>query len=187
MLAVFAGGSIDLGAIGHCEQIGLDDERDLEDRFELGLVEAGECSTTIGGLHLGCGNDLLVAVRILERAAIPAAQLVVERAGERDVDGGVALVDRGVDDETFGRRCRARNVAADPPTRTEVMSNSSAFKATDCTESDAVTSIDTVPEYEAEREIGFENEPIAARENGVWKAVRIVTHRMERTRGILPQ
>ena len=50
-----------------------------EHRLEVGLVPARERPPAVGGLHLGGGDHVLGAVVVGERAAVEAAQLVVER------------------------------------------------------------------------------------------------------------
>ena len=52
----------DLGGVGDGEQVVGDHERDAEDGLEVGLVPAGEGPPGVGGLELGGGDDLLVAV-----------------------------------------------------------------------------------------------------------------------------
>ena len=83
-LAVGVGRAVDLGAVGDREEAGVDDERDAEHRLEVGLVPARERPPAVGGLHLGRGDHLLGAVVVGVRAAVEAAQLVVEDAGELD-------------------------------------------------------------------------------------------------------
>ena len=85
----------------------IDDQRDLEHRLEVGLVPARERAPAVGRLHLRGGDDLLGAVVVAVRAAVPAAQLVVEGAGERD--------DRASTGPAAGRRSavtNSRSVAA---------------------------------------------------------------------------
>ena len=70
-----------------------------EHRLEVGLVPARERPPAVGRLHLRRGDDLLGAVVVAIRAAVEAAQLVVEDAGERDDDAstvpGCEPADRG--------------------------------------------------------------------------------------------
>ena len=96
--------ALDLGPVRDGQQLGFDHERDAEHRLEVGLVPAGERPPAIGGLHLRRRDDLLVAVGVAERAAIEAAQLVVEHTGERDLDGVLAghEVARRPDEQPFG-------------------------------------------------------------------------------------
>ncbi len=54
--------------------------------LNVGLVPAGERPAAVGRLHLRGGDHLRVAIGIGEGAAIEAAQLVVEHAGEGDLD-----------------------------------------------------------------------------------------------------
>ena len=75
-------GALDLGTIGDGREASVDDERDAEDGLEVRLVPARERPPAVGGLHLGRGDDLLGASGIAERAAVEAAQLVVEDPGE---------------------------------------------------------------------------------------------------------
>ncbi len=75
--------ALDLGAVGDRGQRRVDDEGDAERRLEVGLVPARERPPAVGGLHLGGGDHVLGAAVVLERAAVEAAQLVVQRARER--------------------------------------------------------------------------------------------------------
>ena len=61
-----------------------DVERHAEHGLELGFVPARERAPAVGRLHLGGGDDLLHAVVVDVGAAVEAAQLVVEDAGELD-------------------------------------------------------------------------------------------------------
>ncbi len=89
-----------------------------EHGLEVGLVPARERPPAVGGLHLGGGDDVLGAVVVAVRAAVEAAELVVEHAGERDDDGDPAGLEAadGAHDEALGRpargasarRCRRR-------------------------------------------------------------------------------
>ena len=76
----------DRGAVRHRRQRRVDDQRDGEHGLELRLVPTRECPPAVSRLHLRGGDDVLVAVLVDERAAVEAAQLVVERASELDVD-----------------------------------------------------------------------------------------------------
>ena len=78
--------ALDLGAVRDGHLIGVDDEGDAEHGLEVGFVPAGEGPPAVGRLHLARGDDALEAVLVAIRAAIEAAQLVVEDAGEGDDD-----------------------------------------------------------------------------------------------------
>ena len=92
------------------EQVGFHHERDAEHRLEVGFVPTGERAPAISGLHLGRRDDLFVAVGVTERAAIEAAQPVVEYPGERDFDGVLAAHDvaRRADEQIGRASCRER-------------------------------------------------------------------------------
>ena len=83
-----------LGGLGHHRPVGVgggrlvDHQGDLEGGLELGLVPAGEGPPGVGGLHLGGGDDLLDAVVVDEGGPVEAVQLVVEDAGEGQMQGG---------------------------------------------------------------------------------------------------
>ena len=96
-------GAADLRAVGDGQQIRLDDEGDVEHGLEVGLVEARERPPAVGDLHLGGGDDPLGAVVGRVGAAVPAAQLVVERAGEVDGDERGADLLGAVDRQPLGR------------------------------------------------------------------------------------
>ncbi len=66
----------------------VDDEGDAEHGLELGFVPAREGPPAVGRLHLGGGDDLLGAVVVDVRAAVEAAELVVEDADEVDRRAG---------------------------------------------------------------------------------------------------
>ena len=70
--------AFDLGSVRDRRQALGDVEGDAEDRLELGLVPARERAPAVGRLHLRGGDDLLDAVVVDVRAAIEAAELVVE-------------------------------------------------------------------------------------------------------------
>jgi hypothetical protein len=74
------------GAVGDGEEAGLHHERDAEHGLEVGLVPARERPTAVGGLHLGGGDDAGGATGVGERGPVPAAELVVERAGEGEME-----------------------------------------------------------------------------------------------------
>ena len=122
--------AVDLGAVGHCEQSGSTTRVISNTALNSGSSKQGNARRQSVACIWVVAMTLLVAVRVLERAAIPAAQLVVERAGEHDVDGGVAVSSEASMTSVRSSSSR-RNVAAAPPTGTEAMSSSSAFRTTD--------------------------------------------------------
>ena len=114
-LAVGSRRAFDLGPVGHGEQLGVDDERDAEDRLEVRLVPARKRPPAVGGLHLRRGDDVLGAVVVAVRAAVEAAQLVVEHAreGDDDLDGPRLEAADRTDHEALGfGHERPRHVAA---------------------------------------------------------------------------
>ena len=88
LLAVAERDGLHLGAVGDGGEVVVDDEGDGEDGLEVGLVPAREGPAGVGGLELGGGDDVLDAVVVGEGAAVEAPQLVVEDAGEREVQCG---------------------------------------------------------------------------------------------------
>ena len=81
-------GLLDHRPVGEGGERVVDHQGDLEGGLELGLVEAGEGPPGVGRLHLGGGDDVLDAVLVGEGGPVEAVQLVVEDAGEREVQGG---------------------------------------------------------------------------------------------------
>ena len=112
--AAVAGGLLAVdGRVGQRGQILIHDQRDPEHRLELGLVPAGEGPAGVRGLELGDGDDVIDPVVGREGAAVEAVQVVVEDAGEAEVQpvaraGG----QQGVE---FDRRPLRRLVELDPP------------------------------------------------------------------------
>ena len=87
-LATRGGGLLDHRAVGVGGQGVVDHQGDLEGGLQLGLVPARKGPAGVGGLHLGGGDDVLDTGVVGEGRAVEAVQLVVEDAGERQVQGG---------------------------------------------------------------------------------------------------
>jgi hypothetical protein len=78
----------DLGPVRDGQQVVGDDHRHREDGFEIRLVPAGKGPPAVRGLHLAGGDDPLVPCIVLVGRAVPAVQLVVERAREGQRETG---------------------------------------------------------------------------------------------------
>ena len=78
-----------LRPVGDGQQVVGDDHRHREHGLEVGLVPAREGTAAVGGLHLAGGDDPLVALLVLVGRAVPAAELVVQRAGEGQREAGL--------------------------------------------------------------------------------------------------
>ena len=87
-LAAGLGRLLDLRAVGVGGQRVVDDQGDLEGGLEVGLVPAREGPSGVGRLHLGGGDDVLDPGVVGEGGAVEAVQLVVEDAGEGQMQGG---------------------------------------------------------------------------------------------------
>jgi hypothetical protein len=98
-LAVLGALARGLGAVRHRHQFGVDHEREAEHRLQLGLVPAREGAPAVGGLHLAGRDHLLVAVGVDVGGAVPAAQTVVEDAGEHHLDRHLAGAELGREGE----------------------------------------------------------------------------------------
>ena len=176
MLAVGLLGALDLGAVRDGEEVRLDHEGDGEDGLEVGFVPAGEGAAAVGGLHLAGGDDLFVPVGIAERAAIPAAQFVVQRSreldGERRCTGGEGVVDDqplggGVEVMAVDRRAvhRHRDDAELVGVQDQPIDRFRHVEG------------DVGPSTEGcGRQIGLEHQVVAGGNHGAGQAVRIVGH-----------
>jgi hypothetical protein len=78
------GGLADDGHIGDGGEVGGDDHREIEFGLIGWLIPAGKGASRIGRLELGGGHHPLTPVRAGVLAAIQAAQLVVQLAGEAE-------------------------------------------------------------------------------------------------------
>ena len=117
MLAVVAAARVtSSAALESGGLIGVDHERDGEDRLEVGLVPAREGPAGVGGLELGGGDDLLDAVGVGERRPVEAVELVVEDAGELGVEDRRARGQRGLqrDRQALGVGVGDDRVGVDP-------------------------------------------------------------------------
>ncbi len=87
--ALFVADLVDLddGGVGDRVEVGLHDQRDLEDGLAIRLVEAGEGAPGVHRLELGRGHCVGLAVRTCVGGTVEASQLVVERAAEPAADG----------------------------------------------------------------------------------------------------
>ena len=152
-----------------------------EHGLELRLVPARERPPAVGRLHLRRGDDVLVAVVVDERAAVEPAQLVVEDAGELDVDRRRADVDRpfGDDDHPLVSGSSV-HVAGAPSTEQLRMSKSMALR---------VMLVDSLDDVDGDRhaagkrgrgEVGSEFDVVASGEDGLAQSVR-VAHRNDGT------
>jgi hypothetical protein len=96
--------AIDLRAVRNCGEPIINVEGDGEHRLVLGFVPAREGPTAISGLHLGRGDDLLGTLIVDVGAAIKAAELVIENAGESDLQRCSSYFDEAGrrDDQSFG-------------------------------------------------------------------------------------
>ena len=65
------------------------DEGDSVGGLQCGLVEAGEGSTGVCGLHLGGGHVCILAVGSLVRRAVESSHVVVQAASELVVESGL--------------------------------------------------------------------------------------------------
>ncbi|OPZ87099.1 MAG: hypothetical protein BWY75_01972 [bacterium ADurb.Bin425] len=76
-------------------------EGDLEGGLHFRLVEAGEGATGVGGFELGGGNDMHLALIVRPGGTVEALQLVVELAGESQLElplaGAEVAVERNGD------------------------------------------------------------------------------------------
>ena len=180
VLAVVADRPTDLWPVGDCQKIRLDNQRDVEDSFELRLVEARKCAAAVGGLHLCRSDHTLCTAVVEERTAIPPAQLVVERAREIDVNGGVADIDGGVDDEPFGIGFEMeRTLGAADSNRRDL-----ELVGVECDGFDIVDGghVDRCGAGEGGAgKIRLEHQSVAVGNNGFGKSVGVVAHGMERT------
>ena len=73
--------------VGNGRQRLVHDQRDLKDRLERRLVPARKRPSCVGRFELRGRQRLGVPVGVRVSAAVEAAQLVVQEAGERDVQG----------------------------------------------------------------------------------------------------
>ena len=78
-------GARGLGAVGRGEEPTRDVERHAEHGLHVGLVEAREAASGVGGLELRGRNGVGRAVGVEEGAAVEAAEAVVEDTGEGQV------------------------------------------------------------------------------------------------------
>ena len=78
------------GHIGDGGEVVGDDQRDVEGGFDGGLVPAGEGAASVGGLELRRGQRARRAVVAAVLAAVEAAQLIVQRAGEAQAERRLA-------------------------------------------------------------------------------------------------
>ena len=72
----------DDGSVGDGVQVVRHDEGDAENGLEIRLVEARKGAAGVGAFKLRGGDDVLVAVVVVEDGAVKAVQLVVEDALE---------------------------------------------------------------------------------------------------------
>lgn len=85
--------------------IGVGEQGDGKDRFEIRFIKAGKGSTAVGGLHLRSGNHMGLSLGIGVGAAIETPKFVVQGATKRDVNEGRAhgLFVIQFQIQTFGR------------------------------------------------------------------------------------
>ncbi len=88
----------EFGTVRDREEVRFDLERDGENSLAIRFVPAGERPSCVGRFELGRRDDVFVASLVTEGAAIKAAELVVENAGE------IALEDIGTRQDLA--RCR---------------------------------------------------------------------------------
>ena len=74
------------GTVRHSDESVVDDQSDTESGLRFWFVPARKHPPTVGGLHLGGGDDPVVAIAIGERRSVEAAQKIVDHAREGDVD-----------------------------------------------------------------------------------------------------
>ena len=77
-----------LGAVRDGEMVGIDHERDGEDRLPGRFVPAGEDPAGIGGLALGGGDRVLVAIVVVVGGPVETTEAVVEDPAEGEDDPG---------------------------------------------------------------------------------------------------
>ena len=75
--SVGCGCSRNLTCVRHSKEFFIDDERDSEGCFVIGLVPAWESSASIGRFKLRRSDDLFDSVSVSEGRAVKAAQFVV--------------------------------------------------------------------------------------------------------------
>ena len=92
-LPVRCGALFDHGAVGEGGQGVVDHQGDLEGGLELGFIPAGEGTAGVGRLHLGGGDGVLDAGLVGEGGPVEPVELVVENAGEGQMQGGRALLE----------------------------------------------------------------------------------------------
>ncbi len=92
-LPVRSGALLDHGAVGEGGEGVVDHQGDLEGGFELGFIETGEGTAGVGRLHLGGGDGVFGAGLVGEGGPVEPVELVVENAGEGQMQGGRALLE----------------------------------------------------------------------------------------------
>ena len=80
--------------VGDCRQLFVDHQRHLKNRFERRLVPTGKGPPGVGRFELRRSQRLVLAVRVFVGAAIKTVQLVVQNAGEVNLQLAAAGRDR---------------------------------------------------------------------------------------------